>query len=402
MEFRVLTSAEVESFLSASNDWLYNQSPASLEVFQSKGGQGEIVGLVDQGKIVASARVNYLPYRKIFLSAEIYFGPVFDQTQPEIFDQFLSALQVYLGHKRRIIRLRLSPFLVRARIDGALEVSPDPLAERYDQILADHGLNRLDLNYDQMAGLQASYFYVKDLEGQNEDEVRASLTVNCRNHMRTASRFGLKIRFLKPDEVDIFNQMLKATVARTGMPEFVVNYLTKQELETYGDCLKLPLAYIDRDHSLSILEEQVAEWQAKLDDLATKSDSKRNQARAREAEAALTAARRRQKQVVDFCDSQGDLVNLACSQYLFTGSDCIYLQSAAYEESFLFSAVYAIHDLMIHQAVEAGVKRYNMFAVSDPFAEDTGDAQVAQFKANFNGYTMQLLGNYEQKLSFLA
>ncbi|MDO5033586.1 MAG: peptidoglycan bridge formation glycyltransferase FemA/FemB family protein [Eubacteriales bacterium] len=399
MELRVLTSSEAESFLAQSEEWIYNQTPASLEAYRSQGGQGEILGLLEGGRVVALGKLLYYRYRKFFLSAEMNFGPVFDSSRPEILENYLRELLAYLRKQWRVIRFRLVPFLVRAKISDDLQVSPQALAPRYEEILQRQGLQRIELNYDAMPGLQASYLYVKELEGLTEDELWASLSVNCRNDMRKAERFGIKIRFLEASEVDIFNQMLRATVARTGMPEFVVNYLTPREVEIYGDQMKLPLAYLEREHSLTLLQEELASWEGQLADLTARPETKRTRGRIKEAEAAIAAAKRRLDQVNQLCDAKGELVNLACSQFTFTNSDCIYLQSAAYEEAFTFSAVYAIHKLMLQGAIEAGAKRYNMFFVSDPFAENSADASVLQFKENFKGLTLQLLGNFELKLS---
>ncbi len=398
MSIKEIEPGLLKEFLSRANNCLHQQTAESLQASQAKGVKAKLLGLVEGDELLATAKVLFLPFKKIFHAVEIYFAPIFDEARPEVFSRFLEELLLYLKKDFRNIRFRIAPLIEEARISNDLVRRKNPLAEAYKRILLDQGFTELKLNYDEAAGIQAKYFYVKEFYDKSEEELRASFSTSCRNDMRKAKRFGVQVRFLKKGEEDIFNRMMQATIKRTGMPEFTVNYLHGEEFSIYGESMLVPLAYIDRHISLATLEGELSDLTKNFSELEAQQETKRIRSRKNELREAILAAERRIKQVNEFCDEHGDIVSLACSQFFITESDMIYLQSAAYQEGFIFSPVYAIHDLMFKLAFEKGVSRYNMFAVSNPFENTGADTDVLSFKENFKGEFIEFIGSYEKKL----
>lgn len=400
MQIRKISKQEYETYLNQASDWLYQQHPNSLLANQAHGLEGDLLGFFDQqGNLKAVFKILFFPYKKIFRAAEIYFGPIFDFTQPQIFSDFIESLLAYLKGHKRIIRLRIAPLLERNRYSNDLEKSPNPLADDFERILLDFGFERLALDYDDQAGIQARFFYVKEFFDMSEDQLRKNLSGRCRTDMRKAERFGVKIRFLEPEEVDVFNDMLAATIERTQMPAFAANFLQEEDLLAFGDMTCLPVAYLERQDSIRKLEKEISELSLELAEIGENNQGRRAKARRNEITTALEAAQRRISQVEDFCDEYGDKVDLACAQFFLTKSDCIYLQAAAYDYGFQFAPVYAIHDEMIKRAFAKGVKRYNMFAVSNPLETEGEDDSVSEFKQNFQGEFVEFLGTYEKVLA---
>ncbi len=398
MSIREIEPGLLKEFLSGTKHCLHQQTAESLRASQAKGVKAKLLGLVEGGELLATAKVLFLPFKKIFYAVEIYFAPIFDESKPEVFSRFIDELLVYLKKDFRNIRFRIAPLIEEARISNELSRQENSLAKVYKNILLDRGFTELTLNYDEAAGIQAKYFYVKEFYDMSEEELRASFSTSCRNDMRKAKRFGVQVRFLEKGEEDIFNRMMQATIKRTGMPEFTVNYLHGEEFTIYGESMLVPLAYIERSTSLATLEAELSDLTKEFTELDARQETKRIRSKKNELKEAIQAAERRIKQVNEFCDEHGEAVNLACSQFFITKSDMIYLQSAAYQEGFVFSPVYAIHDLMFKLAFERGVSRYNMFAVSSPFENTGADTDVLSFKENFKGEFIEFIGSYEKKL----
>lgn len=397
MEIREISPEEFSCFSATCPDSFYNQTIASYQVNLAQGLDSHLLGLYDAERLRAVCKIFYLPWKKIFKTAEIYYGPLFQEPSPALFSEFLTALAVYFRKQPRLIRCRLAPLIKRSIISDNMETEADPEAAAYDQALADHGFKRLMIPFQEQPGLQADFLYVKDIDGLNEEEMFASISGKCRTNMRKAKSYGVQVRFLEASEFDLFRDMLRNTIQRTGMPEFVALPPTAEQAKYFGDNMLVPLAYLDLDHSEATLRQEIADYDAELERLAEQEQGRRTVRRIKDIGIAREVAEGRLAEIEEFFNVHDKLVPLASSLYFFTPSDCIYLSSASYDEAFNFSAVYAIHEVMLKKAVEAGVKRYNMFGVTDPLVDENGAAGVLNFKKNFNGYTLQLLGNYEWK-----
>lgn len=401
MHIAEIDPTRYEKFLTGIQEYLHQQTPSSAVANRANGRSVRLVALWDGPEVKAVAKLCNLQYKKIFRSVELYFGPIFDTSQPEVFGFFVQELLRYVKRDLLNIRLRIVPLVEAGRITNGGEKNPNKLAFEYFVILQNLGFSQLRLNYDEEAGIQAKFFYVKEFRGRTEDEIRASFTSSCRGHMRKAEHFGIRIRFLGSAESDLFNDILRATMLRTGMPAYTANTLTRADFEAYGENMLIPLAYIERSHSLAVLQRQMQELNDELIMLESGKPSRRTRIRVTQLQKAIADVERRMKEVNEFCDQYGETVNLATAQFFFTETDCSYYQCGALAEGFIFSPVYAIHDLMFRLAIKRKVKRYNMFAVSNPVdKEHTSDGGVMKFKENFNGEYIEFLGTFEKKLRF--
>lgn len=395
MEIREISPEDFTRFSAACPDSFYNQTIASYRVNLAQGLDSHLLGLYDADRLRAVCKIFYLPWKKIFKTAEIYYGPLFQEPSPALFSEFLTCLAAYFRKQARLIRCRIAPLLKRAIIFDDNTIEEDPDAALYDQILAEHGFKRLMIPFQEQPGLQADFLYVKDIEALSEEEVFASLSGKCRTNMRKAKSYGVQVRFLEPSEFDLFEDMLHHTVQRTGMPEFVALPPTAEQAKYFADDMLVPLAYLDREYAEENLRQEIADYDAELENLAEQEQGRRTVRRIKDITIAREVAEGRLAELGEFFKSHDKRLPLASSLYFITPSDCIYLSSASYDEAFNFSAVYAIHEVMLKKAAKAAVKRYNMFGITDPLQDEGGAAGVLNFKKNFNGYTLQLLGNYE-------
>lgn len=391
---------QYRTFLESSKRWFYQQSAESLAAVKAAGTEAELVALEDDGRIKLAGKVVYLRYKRFFKSAEMYFAPIFDDKQPELLEIFLKLFTAELKSRPEVLRFRVAPIIIRRNISDDGSCDENPAASDYDRIFKAQGFRRLDLDYHDAAGIQARFLFVKDMAGMDEEELFGSMAVSCRNNMRKAEHFGVKVRFLGKDEVDIFNKLLKATIERTGMPEYVCNFLTPEDVEAYGDLMRLPLAYMECDDSLAGLKGEEETLLKEAEEIEAQDQiSRRMQTRLKQISAAVDSCRKRADKVAALKEKYGNVIHMACSQFIFSKSDCAYLQSAAYGEFMSMVPVYAIHHVMMKEAVKRQCDFYNFFAVSDPAEEDGDDASVREFKQQFKGYISEFLGTYECAVS---
>lgn len=411
-ELVALLPEEVEQFLLNHRPrYFFSQSPEYFEWNLSQGFKAELLGLKEAGEIIAYARVIYLPFKRLFYSAEISFAPISinSKSRSEIFSKFISQLVPYFEKQKRVLRLRISPNIVARNftlenIETNHIASASAEAEEAKSILRANGLTDLGEDFFTNPGSQPRYLYVKDLKGLDIDEVMASLSYRARNDMRRCQRYGIKVRFLQASEVEIFNDLLRQTVERTGMKSWHPTYLTQQMLEILGDQVLLPMAYIRPEESLAGLRAEGEEFDQEIAKLEARPQTKKTQNRIKQVQDQKAALDKRVQEIQDLGKKHGPEIHLACGHFAQSKTDLINLQYGVANDFIKFSPVYAIHEKMLAYAVDHAHDYYNFFAIENPFLPaETMDQGVFDFKEHFNGHIEEYLGTWEKiyRLGFL-
>lgn len=398
---RRLSVEEFKDFLTGQTRYFYQQTPEFASVNEVMGVKTELIGLEMNGEIRAVAKMLYYRLKRFFYSAEIHFGPLYNHDEPEILDAFLDSLLVYLKKQRRVVRLRIAPLLQRNRYSDFELVGESDLGAQAEYLFLDKGFKLLAEDLFQNPYLQARNYYIKDIADLTFEQVLASVRPSVRYSMKQARSYDVRVRFLKENELGIYDELMAATVARTKMsPDTLVRY-HRQALRLYPDTY-FPVAFLDCTAALTQISKAVvsAELEVKKlrEQLEQKPEQKRLQNRLQEAEIVLQAQKKRQERIQDLQTKHGDIIYLAASAFYASPSDMIYLQSAAAEDGMELCGVYAIHEQMLKIAVEKGCRYYNFFAVSGKLVEDAPDYGVMEFKRAFKGNVEELLGTYEYQL----
>lgn len=401
-ELKPITAAELGGFLTDEQRYFYQMTPEFGEVHKALGTRFEWLGLFADGALRAVAKVLYYRYRRWFFSADVPFGPIFNHDEPELFGAFLTQLTTYLARNSKVLRVRICPLLVRRSFTDFADPVEQEDAGLWSQALGEAGFRELPGDCFSDGSLNGRFFYGKDIEGLTEEAFWASCQQSARYSLSLAEKWDVKVRNLKAEEYPIFERLMEETVARTGMGRANIVSFNKQAMELYPDCA-FPVAYLDCRESLEKLESIRDGWQAELDALQAKLDAgqlnpKKARGQINDKQQMLDANNKRIAKLSEIREKHGDTVYLAASAFFFTPSDCIYLESAAYEEFLSLCPVYAIHRQMVREALSRGCRRYNFFVVSGAPREDAPDLGVLEFKQKFSGNMEELFGTWERVL----
>lgn len=391
-----ISAEEFSNFLTGSRRSFFSQSPEGLVWNRLEGLRGELYGLRLEGEIAACAKVLFLRYKKIFYSAEINFAPLVKRDDPELFGLFVKHLTKLLFKNRRVLRVRITPMMQTAYYHDLEKTADEPKAEAYASALRSCGYTELKEDFYDRPGGQARFLYSKDISGMREAEVFESLQYRARNDMQRAKRYGIKVRLLAPDELELFNRLMRDTAERTGMKPWLVTYADAKIVQAFGDKVCFPLAYLDCKEALTAMNEEEAAFKYEIRLLREKGENKKILNKIKGIEEQLEALCRRRDEVMEMEQAHGASIDLAAAQFCFSPSDCIYLQSAVDSRFTHLSPAYAIHEFMIPEAVRRGCGHYNFFAVADPFSEQSEDKGVLAFKRRFNGDLEEYMGTWER------
>ena len=87
--------------------------------------------------------------------------------------------------------------------------------------------------------------------------------------------------------------------------------------------------------------------------------------------------------------------------FLLYGDEIIYLSSGSYKQYMHLYAQYRIQYEIIKYAAENNFKKYNFYGISGIFDKSDPKYGVYAFKKGFNGYVVELIGEYQISLNLV-
>ncbi|MDD7267006.1 MAG: peptidoglycan bridge formation glycyltransferase FemA/FemB family protein [Lachnospiraceae bacterium] len=405
MKFQALTKAEYTAFVDSADRIFLNQRYDYGELKQAGGTKVDYLGVKDdKGKVIGVALVLYFRYKKFFYLAQCVHGPVFDYENETLAKFFFAALAAYMRRQPKVLRLSLAPPAPLRFYQDILPISEPDM--RLPKLLEHLGYQKLRQNWTQNPLAQPDILYTKDIEGLQEKDILKSVSAACKYEMNKAVKNGIQIRYLAPDEISLFKDMMNHTKERTGMTIQAYPSYIDDLPEYVPEATRFVLAYMDCDASLTQFASQISALEAEVAScnqlLEANPNSKKANNKKREAVENIAILQKRVRTTEELKTSHGNIVPMACSLFILSGQEAIYLLSGAYSEFAHFSPVYAIHQHMLTEAIRRGYRRYNFFAVSGDFTENAIDYGVLKFKQGFQGNIEEMIGTYEYVASPLA
>lgn len=398
VKVKAISPQEYTAYLSQHpRRYFYNQSPQILAFDRAQGLDVEFIGFFAGQNLQAACKLTYLPELRFYRKAQLNWLPLGPEDIGQL-AQILEALEAYLKDEKNVLQLSLSPLCLRGIYKDDEDYQVYPLASQVDQIFQNAHYQRQEEDFYQNTGLQPRYIFVKDLKGQSEEEVLASLDSKVRNHIRVAERYGMTLRKLQPEEADVFNQALTRMADNYGFPRNRLNLTTPEIINAAGDTVRYLAICLRVEDSLE-LNRQI-EADIKAEQAATDDSSRRGKTKIRELDQQLVANDKRRDRLQELADQHGkkqELI-LGVSQFALSPSDYICFQTAIFSEFVDLSPAYYMHGVMLKEAVAQGADYYNLFAVSDP-VEPEDDLGVLNFKKQFNGQVEEYVGTYSKELA---
>lgn len=315
-------------------------------------------------KIVACGLLAARPWhfgKKIF---KIAGGPLLDYDAPlsgEILAKFTAGARDFVAQKDAI----------------ALEISPNIISEPRNienQVLpgSNHLYIRqklLELGYKYLGEYeQAKWLFVLNLHGKTEQGIWDSLRVTHRRMLRKATREGVKIREMTPDELPLMKEILAETGSRQGFSDPDLEYYRSMK-QAFGEKVKFMLA--EREINPNPLEKGSL-GEGSLGESSLKNCPKTAQ-------------------------NQPKTEPLAVAMYIIDNREMIYLYGGSRRAGQKYAGSYLMQWEMIKQALKMGIPRYNFYGTK-PIPGNG----VYQFKQGFRGTMEELLGTFALPIGWLG
>lgn len=394
-QFTELTNEEFDQFEKQHQLGTFLQSQSQAELLKKRGYKIWLVGVKEtkNNEVVAAALVLRETVRLGYVMS-LDRGPLLDFDNQELVAYFFAAFKMFAkAHNGLYIEVR--PNVTFQLTDNHGETIGDKNTSFFDQ------MSRLGFVHQPFSDgfttvASPEWEYIKDLsELSDEKSVHQSYTKNAVYYLKKNKQFGIKLRQLKKSDLADFKALTQKTADRLHYHDKDLNFY-ETVYDAYGDRATFLFAELNFNNYIQEEQQKVSALTAKLDKINQKIEKYPANDKFKRQYAEFDDQRQQHEKRIKKAEEQHqqagvDEVVVACALFIQQPQEMNYLFSGTDETYMDYYGPYQIQDVMINQAVQAGIKRYNFYGIAGRFDGTDG---VLGFKTAFNGSARQLVGNF--------
>ncbi len=331
MKFVELTQSEVASLDFACNNFL--QSWEMYQRYQQLGRESYFMGVKSaDDRILAAGLLLARPWhfgKKIFRVAGGWLMD-FEQKNCSAVLEYLTLKAREFCQKKGGIAIEIAPNLSSQPRDAHNNIVDGPDNLRVKRILMDLGYKYLG-EYEQV-----KWTFVKDLHGEDPQELFKAFRTDHRQRIRRAEREGVRVRELTNGELGILKQIAAEAGERHGFKDPDMEYYRSMK-QAFGDKVKFMVAEMPEDKSVT----------------------------------------------------EPKYTPLAAAMFVEDANEIVYLYSGSVRKLQKYGGAHLLQWYMIQEALEKDCAKYNFYGVYP--VEGNG---VYNFKLGFRGRVEELLGTF--------
>lgn len=387
MKFVELTEKEYKKFLDNHEQKTFLHSPNIGKMRHVDGWNYIFLGIKDNSKIIGA---TMLLSRKEFLGKKEFYAPrgfLIDYNNFELLSFFTKNIKKYVKDNNGFI-LRIDPYVIKQERD----INGEIVKGGVNNFEAIKNLTRLC--FKEKKSEQAKWMFVLNTKNKSIDELMKDMKPNTRNCINRTFKNGINIRELNYDELELFYQVTNDTSERKGFANKSLGYYQQMyKLFKPNNEVKFLVAELNTKEYKENLEIQINKETEILNRIKDKNSGKY-----KEQEIKVKGIQKNLNESNTLIE-KGDVITLSAAMFLMYGEEVIYLSSGNYQEYFNFFAQYRIQYEMIKYAAENGYSLYNFYTISEHFDKNDERYGVYEFKKGFNGYVIELIGEYKLNIN---
>lgn len=389
MTLTTISKEEFTSFANTVSHRSFIQSAEMADLLEKRGNTVQFIAWKQEDQVQVAAILYSLPMTG-GLHMEINSGPLYQKEA--MLEPFYAALKDY-AKENGAIELVIKPYDTYQTFDS----DGNPTSEEQTHFM--DTLKNLGYQHDGLTtgypGGEGDWHYVKDMEGITEKNLLKSFSKKGKPLVKKAKSFGIKLKRLNRDELQLFKDITSSTSDRRDYQDKTLDYY-QTFYDSFGDNADFMIATLNFHHYYTNLEKDQAKLAQKIEklqkDLEVNPNSEKKQNQLREFSSQFDTFEVRKKEAKEYIEKYGDQdVILAGSLFVYMPQESTYLFSGSYTEFNKFYAPAVLQEYMILETIKRGIPRYNFLGIQGIFDGSDG---VLRFKQNFNGYIVRKMGTF--------
>ncbi|WP_086349415.1 aminoacyltransferase [Candidatus Enterococcus clewellii] len=383
-EFKIgVSPAEHDAFVEKHPLCNLLQSSSWAKVKDNWG--SEIVGVYQEGKLVASSLVLIRPLPAGFAFLYTPRGPIMDYTDKELVDFFMEQLKKF-GKKKRAVFVKMDPTVIYKDILIDREERKNPEAQMIIDNITSSGAKYQGLTMEMSATIQPRF----QANIYKEDFSEEQLSKSTKKMLKQAQKKGVVVRQGGKELVPAFAEMIKLTTERQQILLRSADYFEKL-MDIYPEQSFIMLAEVDLK---ARYEETKTRHEKNKQDMA---NLKENQVKKRhnleELEFSLT---RELAELEESMKKSGDKAIVAGALAVTFGTTSEILYAGMDEHYKRYMPAYLTWFEAINECFERGCESCNMGGL-----EGSLNDGLIKFKSNFNPTINEFIGEFDLPANML-
>lgn len=396
MKFVILEEKEFDHFALVHPQFSFYQYSSWGKLKEVNGWKAHFVGYKDKDTLVAASMIleKETPiHRKMFYAPR---GFLIDYKNKKLLQAFTSEIKKYVK-KHGGFFIKIDPYLsyVQRDIDGNV-VENGENNEDAVQNLKDLGYKHYGRNRNTDKELQPRWMFALDLDG-DEQTIFNHFSNDTKRYIHRCEKNGLTVKEITKDNLDEYKKIMEHTAKRRGFIDRPISYY--ENMVKYLDKdIKILLCSLNTKEYLEKLKQEEKQLQKELDEIIETlkvNDGKKAKVKKKTLENELSLIHNREEEAKELRKKYGEEIVMSGSMFIISGYEIIYLFSGSYDWFMKYNPQYLIQWEIIKYGIKHKYKRYNFYGISGVFEKDDPMYGVYLFKKGFNGYVIELLGEFD-------
>lgn len=394
MEFTELTVAEYTDFIWNTTEMShYFQLQENIKNREADGYPVVLLGVKEEGEVIAASLFSKIPT----FGSYFYYsnrGPVMDYKNSELVDFYFKSLDTYLK-THQALYVKLDPYWIYKLYDKDVNYKEEyGTNDAIINQLKSLGYKHTGFSVGYTMDTQVRWMSVLYLQGETPASIMKQFDSQRKRNVKKAQKYGVKIRLLGKDELDVFLDLYRETEQRAGFIARPDRYFEGFH-QYYEDKVLLPLAYIDLNEYIEKLSNDITSSESNRDQMmANENKSDKQMKKIEQLDREINHMQDELLEMSTLRKTDGNILNLAAGMFFLNHFEVNYFSGGSSEKYNKFMGPYAMHWYMINYCFEHGFDRYNFYGVSGDFSESGEDYGVYRFKRGFNAQIEELVGDF--------
>lgn len=402
MELISLEKKEFDEFALNHERATFMQNSYWGEIKEKNGWSYELLGVKEKNKIIAEC---ILLSKKTPVGKKMFYAPrgyLIDYDNLKLFEVFDKLITEH-SKKNGGIFLKIDPYVMyhRRDKDGQI-VEGDIDNTKFVEKLKSLGYKEQNSKPGEQS-LQVKWMYWIPLKDRTMDDIMNDMTSKTRQMIRKNEKRGVVMREGTKDEIDEFKNIMDHTGDRRGFISRPLSYL-KNMYHGFkdGKYLKMMFADLLIEDKLNEFKEEYSKLEKDYKQTMRDIESGRKKIGENKLKLKTDELERVKKEITEYENlykEYGSKITLGGIFYFVYGKEVISFIGGAYDKFLEFQPFYTIHYEMIKYAKENGYDYYNFYGISSDLSPKDSQYGIYQFKKGFGGEVVELVGEYDKKLS---
>lgn len=400
MEFVELTEKEFDTFSKKHPCANFFQTVENAKLRNYYGSEIHYLGIKDKNKIIAGSMFTINPcmfgkYR--FYSPQ---GLLVDYHNYDLLKFFHDNLVIYAKNHNAMF-IKFEPNIIYQLRDTFGNIYPD-------KILDNETINNLKkLGYHHFGFTkdyrftQSRWNYRLELKGTYE-ELKKTFSKSTRKNIDYVYEKGLVLKRGTKEDLEELTELLKATADRKNFAFRDLKYYQRM-YECFGSDMQIYFAHIDSKLYLEHTKKQLEECNNKKKEILYKMEKDMVGAKLKNQldsiEKSIKKIELELEDSKEFIKENPNGKNIGALLSLKSGSEYVTLSSGILTKYKNFKPKYLMYNEHILDAYRFGFKYVNFYGISGDFTPKSPIYGVYEFKRGFNGEVVELVGEFDYKIS---